>query len=402
MSTMFGLPEEVKFCRRCVISNQRPSSTVELSHNVNETKKTINFDANDICDACNYHDTKAKEINWDSREKALEILLSKYRDKSGYNVVVPGSGGKDSAYTSHILKYKYGMNPLTVTWAPHLYTEVGWENFQNWVHIGGMDNLLLTPNGRLHRHLTRTAFLNLLHPFQPFIVGQRIIGPQIAEKYGIELIMYGENQAEYGNDSSENSKPTMDSKFFSVEDPKAVILGGLPVSEIMQQGSFTLNDFTPYIPSSSQSLNKSKTEVHYLGYYHRWDPQDCFYYAVQNTGFQANDRRTEGSYSKYSSIDDKIDPFHYFTTLIKFGLGRASYDAAQEIRNGKITRNEGVDLVKKYDMEFPSRYFTEFLEYISISEEQFYATLDKFRPPHIWKKTNSEWDLKNKIWDQVH
>jgi hypothetical protein len=233
-------------------------------------------------------------------------------------------------------------------------------------------------------------------------VGQRIIGPQIAEKYGIELIMYGENQAEYGNDSSENSKPTMDSKFFSVEDPKSVILGGLPVSEIMQQGSFTLNDFTPYIPSSSQSLNKSKTEVHYLGYYHRWDPQDCFYYAVENTGFQANDRRTEGSYSKYSSIDDKIDPFHYFTTLIKFGLGRASYDAAQEIRNGKITRNEGVDLVKKYDKEFPSRYFTEFLDYISISEEQFYATLDKFRPPHIWKKTNGEWDLKNKIWDQVN
>ncbi len=399
---MFGLPKDVKFCRRCVISNQRPSSTVELSHNVNETKKTINFDANDVCDACNYHDTKTKEINWDSREKALEILLSKHRDKSGYNVVVPGSGGKDSAYTSHILKYKYGMNPLTVTWAPHLYTEVGWENFQNWVHIGGMDNLLLTPNGRLHRYLTRTAFLNLLHPFQPFIVGQRIIGPQIAEKYGIELIMYGENQAEYGNDSSENSKPTMDSKFFSVEDPKSVILGGLPVSEIMQQGSFTLNDFTPYIPSSSQSLNKSKTEVHYLGYYHRWDPQDCFYYAVENTGFQANDRRTEGSYSKYSSIDDKIDPFHYFTTLIKFGLGRASYDAAQEIRNGKITRNEGVDLVKKYDKEFPSRYFTEFLDYISISEEQFYATLDKFRPPHIWKKTNGEWDLKNKIWDQVN
>jgi N-acetyl sugar amidotransferase len=402
MATMFGLPKDVKFCRRCVISNQRPSSTVELSHNVNETKKTINFDANDVCDACNYHDTKTKEINWDSREKALEILLSKHRDKSGYNVVVPGSGGKDSAYTSHILKYKYGMNPLTVTWAPHLYTEVGWENFQNWVHIGGMDNLLLTPNGRLHRYLTRTAFLNLLHPFQPFIVGQRIIGPQIAEKYGIELIMYGENQAEYGNDSSENSKPTMDSKFFSVEDPKSVILGGLPVSEIMQQGSFTLNDFTPYIPSSSQSLNKSKTEVHYLGYYHRWDPQDCFYYAVENTGFQANDRRTEGSYSKYSSIDDKIDPFHYFTTLIKFGLGRASYDAAQEIRNGKITRNEGVDLVKKYDKEFPSRYFTEFLDYISISEEQFYATLDKFRPPHIWKKTNGEWDLKNKIWDQVN
>lgn len=401
MVTMFGLPEQVRFCRRCVISNQRPSSTVELSHVASEAKKTIHFDHHDICDACNYRDVKEKEIDWESREVALEELLAKHRDKPGYNVVVPGSGGKDSAYTSHILKYKYGMNPLTVTWAPHLYTEVGWTNFQNWVHIGGMDNLLLTPNGRLHRFLTRTAFLNLLHPFQPFIVGQRMIGPQIAEKFGIELIMYGENQAEYGNDSSENSKPTMDSRFFTVEDPKSVVLGGLSLLEIMQQSSFTLNDFAPYIPSSPETHNRSKTEVHYLGFYHRWDPQECFYYAVENTGFQANDRRTEGSYSKYSSIDDRIDPFHYYTTLIKFGLGRASYDAAQEIRNGKITRSEGVELVKKYDMEFPSRYFADFLEYIDISEEQFYETLDKFRPPHIWKKDKDEWVLINKLWDQT-
>ena len=87
----------------------------------------------------------------------------------GYDVIVPGSGGKDSAYTAHILKYKYGMNPLTVTWAPHMYTEIGFKNFENWMHVGGLDNILYTPNGVLHRELTRNAFLNLLHPFQPFI-----------------------------------------------------------------------------------------------------------------------------------------------------------------------------------------------------------------------------------------
>lgn len=93
--------------------------------------------------------------------------------------------------------------------------------------------------------------------------------------------------------------------------------------------------------------------MHYLGYYLKWDPQECYYYAADNTGFQANDERTEGTYSKYSSIDDQIDMFHYYTTLIKFGIGRATYDAAQEIRNGKITREEGVSLVRKYDQEFP-------------------------------------------------
>ena len=164
-------------------------------------------------------------IDWDQREKDLETLLEKHRNKKGYNVVVPGSGGKDSAYTSHILKYKYGMNPLTVTWAPHLYTQVGWENFQNWIHVGGLDNILFTPNGKLHRFLTRQAFLNLLHPFQPFIVGQRLIGPLIAEKFGIDLVMYGENQAEYGNSISENKDPKMDKGFFTTEDTSSVVLG---------------------------------------------------------------------------------------------------------------------------------------------------------------------------------
>ena len=397
MSTMYGLPEVVRFCKLCVISNQRPSSTVEFTHKLSDNKKTISFDEDGICDACRFNIQKHTVIDWDQREKDLENLLEKHRNKKGYNVVVPGSGGKDSAYTSHILKYKYGMNPLTVTWAPHLYTQVGWENFQNWIHVGGLDNILFTPNGKLHRFLTQQAFLNLLHPFQPFIVGQRLIGPLIAEKFGIDLVMYGENQAEYGNSISENKDPKMDNRFFTTEDTSSVVLGGLSIKEIFQQTDFTVNDFSPYLPISQGSPAQKSMEVHYLGYYLKWDPQECYYYAVENTGFNSNDQRTEGSYSKYSSIDDKIDPFHYFTTLIKFGLGRASYDASQEIRNHKITRDEGVELVNKLDTEFPNRYFKEFLDYISISEVEFFSTIDKFRPEHLWENRNGVWILRNRV-----
>jgi N-acetyl sugar amidotransferase len=203
----FGLPSEVKFCTRCVISNQRPRSTVEFKNSTDDKKETIEFNEAGLCEACQFHDTKEVGINWNNREKELMELCDKYRKSSGYDVVVPGSGGKDSAFTSHILKEKYGMNPLTVTWAPHLYTEIGWENFTNWIHVGGLDNILFTPNGRLHRYLTKEAFNNLLHPFQPFIVGQRIIGPMVASKFGIDLVMYGENQAEYGNAAQENKSP---------------------------------------------------------------------------------------------------------------------------------------------------------------------------------------------------
>mgnify|MGYP001419943184 FL=1 len=110
-----------------------------------------------------------------------------------------------------------------------------------------------------------------------------------------------------------------------------------------------------------------------------------------------NQERTEGSYSKYSSIDDKIDPFHYYTTYIKFGIGRATYDASQEIRNDKITREEGVELVKKYDHEFPKKYFSKFLEYININEKEFWNLVDNFRSPHLWIKKNKKWSLKEKI-----
>jgi hypothetical protein len=140
-----------------------------------------------------------------------------------------------------------------------------------------------------------------------------------------------------------------------------------------------------------------KIKVHYLGYYLKWDPQECFYYASENTGFEPNSIRTEGTYSKYSSIDDKIDPFHYYTTYIKFGLGRASYDAAQEVRNKKILRKEAVRLVKKYDHEFPNKYFYEFLEYIGISKKKFFETVNKFRPNNLWIKKNEIWSLRKKI-----
>jgi N-acetyl sugar amidotransferase len=393
----FGLPPNVEFCSNCVISNQRPNSTVEFGADKEEKKSTISFD-DGLCSACAYAFEKEQNIDWADREEKLKALLSQFkRTDGGYDVIVPGSGGKDSAYTAHILKYKYGMNPLTVTWAPHAYTDIGWKNFTNWMHVGGLDNILYTPNGRLHRLLTSFAFKNLLHPFQPFIIGQRIIGPAMAAKYGVKLVMYGENQAEYGNKVEDNKRPTMDPAFFSAGDPLDMKFGGLTMREIIAEHGFSLGDFAPYIPPTKELLENSGVEVHYLGYYLKWDPQECYYYAVENTGFEANPERTEGTYSKYSSIDDRIDPFHYFTTLIKFGLGRATYDAAQEIRNGKITRDEGVNLVKKFDQEFPAKYFHEFLEYVNVTESEFWETVNRYRSPHLWEKVGDEWILKHTV-----
>ena len=397
-SSLLRLPNEVLFCKECVISNQRPSAVVEFKNTGKEKKPTIFFNENGICSACQYKEIKNTKIDWKERERELESLCDRYRSRNGsYDVVVPGSGGKDSVFVSHKLKYVYNMNPLTVTWSPHSYTEVGWKNFQSWIN-GGFDNFLHTPNGQVHKLLTKIAFTTLCHPFQPFILGQKMTGPRFAALNKIPLVIYGEHAAEYGDRLEEAFNPIMKKKYYAFETSlDDLIISGLPARKIIKDYKLRASDMNPYLPISHKIIDKLNVQVHHLSYYINWDPQENYYYAVDKVGYQGNSERTQGTYSKYSSIDDRIDPLHYYTTLIKFGIGRATYDAAQEIRNNKITREEGIALVSKYDEEFPEKYFKEMLAYMDLDEEMFNEVIDRNRSTHLWRKENGHWKLRHKI-----
>lgn len=393
----YGLPEKVIYCKRCVMSNQRPSSTPEFKHAKDEKHATLHIDEEGICNACRFAEQKEK-IDWAAREQELMTLLDKHRRNDGhYDCIVPGSGGKDSVYAAHILKYKYGMHPLTVTWPPIVYTDVGWKNFRNWINIGGFDNISFNYNGKIHAVLTKLAIENLLHPFQPFILGQKNLAPKIACKYEIPLIFYGENEAEYGNPIADNSTSLRDKSYYTMKHVSEIYLGGVPAQELINKYNFTLNDILTYLPADIDAIEKANIEVHYLGYYLKWTPQEAYYYSVEHAGFQANPVRTEGTYSKYNSLDDRIDGFHYYTTYIKFGLGRATYDASQEIRNRHITREEGVALVKRFDGEFPEKYFHEIMKHIDMEPDDFIRLCDKFRSPHLWKREDGEWKLRHQV-----
>jgi N-acetyl sugar amidotransferase len=410
-SAWYGLPDKVKYCSKCVISNQRPSSAVEFTHTRDSKKQTIRIDDNDVCDACKVAEIKHNKIDWDERENELKELCDKYRRSDGsYDCLVPGSGGKDSFYAAYKLRYKYGMNPLTVTWAPHIYTDWGWKNFQSWIGAG-FDNFLHTPNKRVHRLLTRLAIENLFHPFQPFILGQKNLAPKMALLFNIPLVFYGENEAEYGNAIESNDQSKRDWSYFSSEDQSKVFLSGVSIKDLKNKFGLNEIDLVPYMPANGDELVEKNIEVHYLGYYLKWHPQGAYYYSVENGGFQASPERTPGTYSKYNSIDDKIDDLHYYCTYIKFGIGRATYDAAQEIRSGEIDREEGVALVQKFDGEFPERFEKELWEYLSISEnefskaykmfehpgmdkEYFMKIADRFRSPHLWNYKNGGWELR--------
>lgn len=399
LETYYGLPQDVKFCKKCVMSNQRPTSAIEFKHTKDSKKTTMNFDEEGVCDACNTAVTK-ENIDWKKREDELLQLLDKHRSKDGsYDCLVPGSGGKDSAFQAHVLKYKYGMHPLTCTWPPILYTDYGYKNFKNWID-SGFDNISFYRNGKTMKLLTKLSIENLYHPFQTFILGQKNLAPKIASKYGLSLIFYGENEAEYGNPLADNSTSLRDKSYYSYKNLDEIYLGGVSIRELKEKYNVPLNDLLSFLPADANELERSKIEVHYLGYYLRWTPQEVYYYAVENTGFHARPFRTQGTYSKYNSIDDKIDDLHYYTTFIKFGIGRATYDASQEIRNKHLTREDGVALVRKFDGEFPDRYFNEVMEYLDINPDYFRNELaDKFRSPHLWgKNEKNEWQLRHTVW----
>lgn len=398
LEAKYGLPNHVTFCQRCVMSNQRPSSTVEWEHTVDRRIRSLQFDADGVCDACRAAELKEK-VDWPAREQELLRLLDQHRrTDGGYDCIVPGSGGKDSCYAAHLLKYKYGMNPLTVTWPPTLYTDVGLRNFRNWIEVGGFDNVTFKPNGRAHRILTRLAIEKLLHPFQTFILGQKNLAPKLALKYNIPLVFYGENEAEYGNPLADNSSSLRDRSYFAMKDLDHVSLAGVRVAELIGNHGLTLNELSPYFPADHKELEQANIAVHYLGYYIKWTPQESYYYAVEHCGFEANTIRTEGTYSKYNSLDDQIDGLHYYTTWIKFGIGRATYDASQEIRNRHLTREEGVALVRKFDGEFPARYLDNVMAYTELASERFSDLCDQFRSPHLWHRTSQgKWALRHEV-----
>ena len=412
-SAFYGLEKNVKFCKKCTYSNQKPTSEIEFKH-LKETKKpTLIFDKENICNACRVLKRK-NNIDWEEREQKLKNLCKKYKNRSGdYDCLIPGSGGKDSFYAAYKLKYEYGMKPLTVTFAPHIYTDWGWKNFQAWIK-SGFDNYLFTPNGRANRLLSRLALEKMFHPFQAFIMGQYNYPVRIATKLKIPLIFYGDTNAEFGS-PDDFSSPVRDSKFFSSEKIENLSISGIQVDELKKKYDLDQQDLNPYLPLTTSDVKDETLNVQYLGYYLKWHPQECYYLASEKGNFVSAPERNVGTHQKYVGLDDKMDDFHYYTTFIKFGIGRATYDCAQEIRNEEISREEGKSLIKKYDGEFPYRFSDEIFKYWSIGEEEFpksaknfeQPTMDKnyfdlltdqFRSPHIWFHENGKWKLRRTIY----
>ena len=379
-------PEEIEFCKRCVVSNQRPR---------------ITFDDEGVCSACRFAERKDEGIDWDERADQLASLLDAHRGRGHYDVLVPASGGKDSAFVAHTLKHEYGMNPLCVSFAPFIFTDVGLKNFNSFIQ-SGYDCITMFPNGLIHRKLARLAFEYLGDHFQPFPFGQLCYPMQMASKLNIPLVMFGENgEAEYGGDPAANDKPCWDTA-----DWDRVYLKGTGVNNLveigLELGAFTreeAREVTIFYSLPPMEFDRNP-EFHWLGYYKKWHPQSNYYLATERFGFEANpDGHSEGTHSKYASLDDRTDGLHYYMAYIKFGIGRCTSDAAHEVRDGDITRDEAVALVERYDGEVPKIYMKETLDYLGLDYNHFCIVVNRYRNPRIWLKKNGSWKTRKNVYD---
>ena len=235
----YNLPDEVKFCKTCGVTNQRPR---------------LKFNEEGNCNVCRYNKLKHAEIDWNDREEKLKRLLDKYRRNDGsFDVVVPFSGGKDSCFVAHRLKTHYGMHPLTVTFAPHIYTDIGWQNIQSAIR-SGFYNITVYADGQVHRRMTRLAFEHMGDSFLPFIYGQQALPLQIAVNYEIPLIMYGENgQVEY-----EGAEEFIDkSDYEPAEQSVRMFCSGFHPS-FWKKFGLTDRELFPYQLPSSEKIKKTE------------------------------------------------------------------------------------------------------------------------------------------------
>ena len=365
----------VRHCVRCLMPDTRPR---------------IEFDAQGVCNACRNADEK-KGIDWAARRAEFLEYVDRFRGRGGaYDCIVPWSGGKDSSAIAHKLKFEFGLNPLLVTFSPLIPNEVGAHNREEMLRLG-FDHIMVRPNQRVSRRLARRFFVERGNPKVHWDAGINAVPVQIAVRFGIPLIFYAEHgESEYGGRVlNEESKKVRD--FTEVLEHQ---VGDDPANWVDEQ--ISERDLAPYFYPPLEDVERVGVKALYFAYFFRWSMFANYQYIRDKFTFQtAPGGRTEGSFTNFDSLDDKIDNTYYYLQFIKFGFGRATRDACRLIQNGQMTRAEGLAYAQRYDDEFPQRYFADTLDYLEMRDTEFTEVVDLHRNAEIWKMEGNRWVLRH-------
>mgnify|MGYP001423993106 CR=1 FL=1 len=362
------------------------------------TRPRIVFSKDGICNAC-LHSKKKAKIDWKKRENEfLQLVdnIKKFSSDNGslYDCVIPWSGGKDSTSIALKLKFNFDLNPLLVTFSPLMVNQIGSYN-RNELIKKGFDAIFISPNQNVAKKLSKRFFIERGNPKVAWDAGVNAGPVKVALNYKIPFVFYAEHgESEYGG-------LVLDQNSEKKRDLREVIehqVGDFPQNwasdEILEK------DLAPYIYPDPSELENINLTSFYFSYFFKWSMLDNFHYVSKMLpSFKLDEnKRTQGTFTNFDSLDDKIDSLYYYMQYIKFGFGRATRDSCRMIQNNQMQRKEAISLARKYDSEFPSKNFIEVLDYLDLSEEEFTSIVNKHRNHEIWKMgLNNKWGLINTI-----
>jgi len=367
----------MRYCKRCLTPSTRPR---------------LVFNEDGVCNACLHAEAKQTLVDWDARLNELEEICDRFRVSDGLNwdVLVPCSGGKDGSYVAWRLKHDFGMHPLAVTLMPQVQTEIGRRNLENFKR-SGFDHIAVTPNPRVYKRLAIKGFKEQGRPKMPFVTGISTVTIKVAMKFGVPFIMYGEEgETEYGGSTRQSSRRRIDRQYlvdfyYSGHDPVEYL------------DEFDMDDLKWWMLPSQEELDKIEMLPTHWSHFENWDPKLHAELAREKCGLQTLDGPSAGTYTDYGQLDDVLQDLHAYMMFVKFGFGRTTSDAGIDIRAGRLTRQEGVELVKKYDGRFPEQYLDDFLEYFDMTETEFWAVVDSFANTEVLEKVDGRWRLNRSM-----
>ena len=367
------------YCKRCVMP---------------DTKPDLNLDEEGVCNACRSFE-KRKEIDWDARYAELLLVLEKYRrpDSGNWDCIVPVSGGKDSTYQV-VRMLQLGLNPLCITSTTCDLSSLGRKNIENLKHLG-VDYVEISPNPLIRAKLNSVGLKQVGDISWPEHVGIFTIPVRAAVQFNVPLLVWGENsQNEYGGPAAAAENNVLNRRW--LEEFGGLL--GMRVTDLIGIEGIEARHLVPYTYPSDEDLSRVGVTGLFLGHYIPWDGLSNSLIAQAN-GFHTYDKVVEGSLVNYENLDNHQTGIHDYFKFLKFGFGRATDLACMHIRRGRLTRQDGMEAVKRLDGKFPWEYLGKPLEQIlrplDISIDEFIRLCDKFTNKKIFKRDESGNLIKN-------
>lgn len=364
----------MRYCIKCVLPDSRPNLFISK---------------NGICSACIAHANRKKRDGVQSKKKFLKIIKEIKKKKNLYDCLIPVSGGKDSTWQV-VLALKHKLNPLTFTYKPVFRTKIGQKNLDNLKKIG-VHHIDFSINEKVEKKFLKKAFVKFGAVAIPMHMAMWNISFNLANKFNIPYIFWGENSAnEYGGSKQDLKLKNLNQEWIK----KYGINFGTNPSDWIDK-DLTKKDLAPFIKDKVNKNTKYPKSI-FLGDYYFWDPEKTFHVATKY-GFKNHKNRAKTGIYDYADIDDDLISIHHFLKIYKFGFSRVQDNLSLEIRNGRINRSKAIEIVKKSAFKIPHSDINKFCNFVGINKSKFFKICEKFRNKNIWEKKSGTWKLVTEI-----